>query len=215
MQLRALRVELACPSIGGTTLHRWRTLSAWELAAKAPHIVTSLAAEMPEGYEVRDGIALHATARVERGAVVKTPCLIGPEVFVAAGATLRGGVWLGAGCSVGPGCEVKSSVLLPGARLAHFNFVGDSVIGADANFEAGSQVANRRNERPDGGVDVRLEGAWHRLAQTHFGALVGDGARIGANAVLAPGTLLRPEAVVGRLELLDPATAGEDPRLFP
>ncbi|MNY56934.1 hypothetical protein D3C86_1930670 [compost metagenome] len=36
-----------------------------------------------------------------------------------------------------------------------------------------------------------------------FGALVGDGARIGANAVVAPGALLRPGRVVARASLLD------------
>lgn len=36
-----------------------------------------------------------------------------------------------------------------------------------------------------------------------FGSLVGDECRIGANAVLSPGTLLTPKTVVRRLELVE------------
>jgi acetyltransferase-like isoleucine patch superfamily enzyme len=36
-----------------------------------------------------------------------------------------------------------------------------------------------------------------------FGALIGDHCRIGANAVLSPGTILKPGTVVPRLALVD------------
>ncbi len=36
-----------------------------------------------------------------------------------------------------------------------------------------------------------------------FGALIGDGCRIGANAVLAPGTILETDTVIPRLALVD------------
>ena len=34
------------------------------------------------------------------------------------------------------------AMIVTGSTLAHMNFVGDSVIGRDVNFEAGSIVAN-------------------------------------------------------------------------
>jgi UDP-N-acetylglucosamine diphosphorylase / glucose-1-phosphate thymidylyltransferase / UDP-N-acetylgalactosamine diphosphorylase / glucosamine-1-phosphate N-acetyltransferase / galactosamine-1-phosphate N-acetyltransferase len=43
---------------------------------------------------------------------------------------------------MGPGCELKSSFVFRGSKLAHFNFVGDSVIGSDVNLEAEAIVAN-------------------------------------------------------------------------
>ncbi|MDZ7614087.1 MAG: hypothetical protein U5K51_10655 [Flavobacteriaceae bacterium] len=45
-----------------------------------------------------------------------------------------------------------------------------------------------------------------KLIQTNtekFGSLVGDGCKIGANAVLSPGTILSKNTVVKRLELVD------------
>jgi NDP-sugar pyrophosphorylase family protein len=60
-----------------------------------------------------------------KGAVLKGAVIIGEGSFVAAGAYLRGGVYLGSNCIVGPSCEMKSSFMLGGSKLAHFNFVGD------------------------------------------------------------------------------------------
>jgi bifunctional N-acetylglucosamine-1-phosphate-uridyltransferase/glucosamine-1-phosphate-acetyltransferase GlmU-like protein len=135
--------------------------------------------------------------------VLKGPLILGADCFVASGAYLRGGCWLAEGCTIGPGAELKSSFVFAGTKLAHFNFVGDSVLGADVNFEAGSIVCNFRNERADKEIRVRVAGALHRTGARKFGALIGDGARIGANAVLAPGTLLPAGAVVRRSALCD------------
>jgi NDP-sugar pyrophosphorylase family protein len=134
--------------------------------------------------------SIHPDAVIEPGAVIKPPVVIGAGCFVAAHAYLRGGVVLGDGVTVGPGVEVKSSLIGPGSALAHFNFVGDSILGVDVNLEAGAVIANHWNERA-------------RTGRMKFGALVGDYCRIGANAVLSPGTILEPGAVVPRLALVD------------
>ena len=122
---------------------------------------------------------------------------------LAAGAYLRGGVWLEEACIVGPGAELKASFLFRGAALAHLNFVGDSILGADVNLEAGAVLANHRNERADKTIRIRHEGRILDTGADRFGALVGDGVRIGANAVIAPGALLAPGSVIGRLEHVD------------
>ena len=182
----------------------WGARAPWELTREAAPVVQALVDQLPAGeYAVADGVAIHHTAWVEAGAVLKGPLVLGPRCRVAAGAYLRGGNWLAGDNTLGPGCELKSSFLFAGSRLAHFNFLGDSVVGADVNFEAGSIVCNHRNERADTQVHVRLPSGLHATGCDKFGALVGDGSRIGANAVLAPGSLLAPGAVVQRLALWD------------
>ena len=106
--------------------------------------------------------------------------------------------------------ELKSSFVFAGTALAHFNFVGDSVVGAGVNMEAGSIVCNHRNERADKQIFVRSGkgGALQGTGCEKFGALIGDGARIGANAVIAPGALLRAGQVVVRASLLDQELLG-------
>jgi bifunctional N-acetylglucosamine-1-phosphate-uridyltransferase/glucosamine-1-phosphate-acetyltransferase GlmU-like protein len=70
------------------------------------------------------------------------------------------------------------------------NFVGDSIIGADVNIEAGAIIANYRNELEGRNIRIAYRGQVIDTGVSKFGALVGDGSRIGANAVVAPSALL-------------------------
>lgn len=205
-----VRLEDYIATATGKLPGRFGNAPPWTIAAQAGLIVRELLSALPEGdYEIEGDVAVHRSALVDKTAVLKGPIIIGSGAFVGPAALLRGGVWLDETCSVGPGCEIKSAFLFAGARIAHFNFVGESLIGADANVEAGAIIANRRNER-SGGVMVRIDGALMDTGCGTFGAVVGDGCRIGANAVLAPGTLLRRSTVVERLALVDQERAGDE-----
>ncbi|KAB0519846.1 LpxA family transferase [Pseudomonas extremorientalis] len=182
----------------------WADLAPWALAAQAPAVVRQLLAELPaDQYVIQDEIAIHRTATVEPGALLKPPLIIGAHCFIASGSLLRGGCWLEEHCIIGPGAELKTSFMFSGSKLAHFNFVGDSVLGHGINLEAGSIVANYRNERDDKEVRVRVDGTLQRTGCDKFGALLGDQCRIGANGVLAPGAVLKPGSVVGRGQVFD------------
>jgi len=179
-------------------------LAPWEITTRSEHVVRQLLGSISTAdFAVSSEVAVHRTATVEVGAVLKGPLILGPDCFVAAGAYLRGGNWVGAGCTFGPGAELKSSFIFPGSKLAHFNFVGDSILGSDVNLEAGCIVCNYRNERADKTILVRISGALHRTACTKFGAVIGDNCRVGANAVVAPGALLTPGSIVARASLYD------------
>ena len=184
-------------------LAAWCDRPPWSIVANAEALVQEMLAACGDAFDRRDAVALHRSATVESGAVIKGPAVIGPRCFIAAGAYLRGGVWLEEACVIGPGAELKSSFVFGGSKLAHFNFVGDSILGSDVNLEAGSILANFRNERSNKEIKVRIGTQLHGTGVEKFGALVGDGVRIGANAVIAPGALIRPGQVVPRLSLLD------------
>ncbi|MCV9939654.1 LpxA family transferase [Boseaceae bacterium BT-24-1] len=179
-------------------------LYPWMITSQALDVVRELLATVdPEHYHQEGDVAIHRGSQVEAGAVLKGPILIGPACLIAAGAYLRGGVWLEGRATIGPGSEIKSSFLFAEAKLAHFNFVGDSILGEGTNLEAGSIVANHRNERAAKQIHVRYRDRRVATGVEKFGALVGDHTAIGANAVLAPGTLLAPRSVVPRLSLID------------
>jgi len=177
----------------------------WGLTERAQHIVKELLTRLDANYRVSDGVAIHISASVEAGAAVKAPAIVGPRCFIAAHALIRGGCWLEAECVLGPGVELKSSFLFRGSKLAHFNFVGESILGCDVNLEAGSIIANRRNERPDQTIAFLYKDELIETGKTKFGAVIGDKVKIGANAVIAPGAILTAGAVVERLSLIDQA----------
>jgi NDP-sugar pyrophosphorylase family protein len=175
----------------------------WQATTQAVSLVQEWQRTLGDEYQVQNGIAIHRTATVEEGVVLKGPVVVSAGCFLGAHAYLRGGVFLDEGVTVGPGCEVKSSFLFQGATLAHFNFVGDSLVGAGVNLEAGAVVANHYNERSHKDIAVRASGQLIQTGVQKFGALIGDGSRLGANAVTSPGTILPPGSVVGRLELVE------------
>jgi UDP-N-acetylglucosamine diphosphorylase / glucose-1-phosphate thymidylyltransferase / UDP-N-acetylgalactosamine diphosphorylase / glucosamine-1-phosphate N-acetyltransferase / galactosamine-1-phosphate N-acetyltransferase len=183
-------------------------LPPWDACSRAATIVEARFADLSASYKfIDERIAVHVTAVIEQGAILKAPCIVGEDCFVASYAYIRDGVWLDSRVAVGPSAEIKSSFICDGSRIAHLNFVGNSIIGRNVNIEAGAILANFRNER-DGGEVICFDGQKSiRTGQDKFGALVGDGCRIGANAVLAPGTILARGTVVERLSLVDQAAA--------
>ncbi len=175
----------------------------WQATTQAAALVGEWLRTLGDEYRIHNGVAVHRTATVEEGVVLSGPVVVAAGCFLAAHAYLRGGVFLDDGVTIGPGCEVKSSFVFQGTTLAHFNFVGDSLVGAGVNLEAGAVIANHYNERTDKDITVRVGGQLIPTGVQKFGALIGDGSRLGANAVTSPGTILEPGSVVGRLQLVE------------
>jgi NDP-sugar pyrophosphorylase family protein len=175
----------------------------WTIVRDAETLIQSAIAGLGPEYAVQSDIAVHRSATIEPGAVLKGPAIIGPRCFVAAGAYLRGGVYLDEDCIVGPNAELKTSFMFKGSKIAHLNFVGDSILGAGVNVEAGAIIANYRNEQDDKRIRILFQGEVIDIGVDKFGALLGDGTRIGANAVIAPGATLPPDSRIGRLQLVD------------
>jgi len=105
--------------------------------------------------------------------------------------------------SVPPAENFFSWSIFSHTEIAHLNFIGDSIIGSNCNLEAGSITANYFNERSDKTIYVFYRSERLNTGANKFGSLVGDKCKIGANAVLSPGTILEPGTVVKRLELVE------------
>ena len=131
---------------------------------------------------------------VEDGAMIKGPAIIGRDCRIRHNAYLREHVILGDHCVVGNSTEVKNSLLLDHAVAPHFNYVGDSILGHKAHLGAGVVLSNFKSL--PGNVTVDLEGRPFDTGLRKFGALVGDGAEVGCNAVLNPGSIIGRGAVI-------------------
>jgi NDP-sugar pyrophosphorylase family protein len=175
----------------------------WQAVEYIEDIIRETLPNLEDDYVVKGEVAIHKDARVDPTATILGPAIIGPDCFVGPHTLLRGGVYVGPSASIGPGCEIKHSIIGENTALAHFNFVGDSVIGSRVNFEAGSITANHYNERDDKMIFAPWDGETVETGVTKFGACIGDGSKIGANAVTSPGTILQPKSIVCRLELIE------------
>ncbi len=175
----------------------------WDITNDLSNILRKISPSLGDDFLIKDNIAIHKTAVIESGVTLKGPVIIGENCFIGANAYFREGVYLCSSVKIGPGCEIKSSIIFDHSTAAHFNYIGNSIIGSHVNFEAGSIAANHYNERTDKQISVLVNSAIIQTGVEKFGALVGDHSKIGANAILSPGTILKPNSIVKRLELVE------------
>jgi UDP-N-acetylglucosamine diphosphorylase / glucose-1-phosphate thymidylyltransferase / UDP-N-acetylgalactosamine diphosphorylase / glucosamine-1-phosphate N-acetyltransferase / galactosamine-1-phosphate N-acetyltransferase len=184
-------------------LAQYNKATPWEVTTSLAKILENLLLHFGDEFKISAGIAIHHSAIIESGTVLKRPIIICADCFIGANSYLRGGVYLDSSVSVGPNCEIKSSIISKGSSIAHFNFIGDSIIGSNVNFEAGSLTANHHNDKANKEILIYHNDKAFPTGITKFGALVGDNCKIGANAVLSPGTILSMNSIVNRLQLVD------------
>ncbi|MBK1856643.1 UDP-N-acetylglucosamine diphosphorylase [Cerasicoccus arenae] len=151
-------------------------------------------AAIPKGIHVKGKVYIHPSVKLPPMAVIEGPTWIGAGTEIRPNAYIRGRVIIGQNCVVGNACELKNSLLLDGAQVPHFNYVGDSILGEGAHLGAGVILANLRLDQAN--VPVRLPTGSMDSGLRKFGAIFGDHAEAGCNAVLQPGTVLGRKAVV-------------------
>ena len=145
--------------------------------------------------ESKGPIYIHPSAKIGDYALIEGPCYIGKGAEIRHSAFLRAGSWICENAIVGHSSEIKNSVLLPGSKAPHFNYVGDSIIGFDVNIGAGAKISNVRNDRRNILVNLK-NGKKINTELRKFGSLIGDGSEIGCNVVSNPGTILEPKTMI-------------------
>lgn len=176
--------------------------SAWATLARIGDFLKSRERFEIEG-EVMDGawlqgphIGIGRGTVVEPGALIKGRVLIGENCEIRQGAYIRGNVIVGDNCVVGHTTEAKNAIFLNGAKAGHFAYVGDSILGNEVNLGAGTKLANFKVDTGSRNVAVEINGEKIDTGLRKMGAIIGDGAELGCNAVTMPGALIGPGALV-------------------
>lgn len=162
-------------------------VNVWEVLPKLTEYVKG---QLPKGKDVVIGEG----TIVEEGAYIKGPAVIGKNCFIAHGAYIRDNVILGNNVQVGHPSEIKNSVIVGNTAVAHLNYICDSILGSNINVGAGAKTANLRLD--DKNVRVKVGEEFIDTGLRKFGAIIGDGCKIGVNAVLNPGTVLGKRCLV-------------------
>lgn len=152
---------------------------------------------METGASITGPVFIGSGSTIAPGVEIVGPVFIGEDCSIRHGAQIRAGSILGNGCIVGHSAEIKNSVCMSGSKMQSGVFVGDSVLGLGSRLGSGTILANRRFSQ-----DMVVAGSGtHKVATEveFFGAVIGDYARLGANVVTAPGTLVGPYTWVSSL----------------
>lgn len=165
---------------------------AWEALKKIEPYLAQVAKQNPPprfpGATIGDRVLIGAGTVVEPGAMIKGPTIIGKNCQIRHNAYIRENVLIGDGCVVGNASELKNALLFNSCQVPHFNYIGDSILGYKAHLGAGVICSNLKSL--PGNVTIMVEGKPLDTGLRKFGALIGDGAEVGCNSVLNPGSVL-------------------------
>ena len=147
--------------------------------------------------------------KIEDNVVMKGVISIGKDTVVRSGSYIVGPVVIGQNCEIGPNCyirphtsigdnchigsavEVKNSIIMRGSKIPHHNYVGDSIIGEECNFGAGTKIANLRLDKKDimvGSINTKRQ---------KLGAIIGDRVETGINACINVGSMIGNNTHIG------------------
>ena len=171
---------------------------AWEALKKIEAYLARVTKQNPPkkfpGATIGDRVIIGEGTVVEPGAMIKGPVVIGKNCQIRHNAYIRENVIIGDDCVVGNASELKNALLFNAVQVPHYNYVGDSILGHKAHIGAGVICSNLKSL--PGNVTVELEGKPHDTGLRKFGALIGDGAEVGCNSVLNPGSILGRGAII-------------------
>lgn len=151
--------------------------------------------ELPAGLHVEGSVYIDPSVKLPAFGSIEGPAYIGAGCELRPGVYIRGNVIAGANCVLGNSCEFKNCLLLEDVQVPHFSYVGDSVLGNKSHLGAGAICSNLRLDQAPV-VVCDFEGKRHNTEMRKLGALIGDKAEVGCNAVLNPGAMLGKESLV-------------------
>lgn len=168
----------------------------WEALAHIGAYIEALGPSLdPARFEQRgETVWVAKSAKVFDSAYLGDHIIIDEEAEVRHCAFLRGNAIVGKKATVGNSTELKNVILFNCVEVPHYNYVGDSILGFHAHMGAGSITSNVKADR----TNVIVKGADREIETglRKFGAMLGDWAEIGCNAVLNPGTVIGPHTNV-------------------
>lgn len=124
---------------------------------------------------------------------IEGPVIIGENTMIGPFAYIRGPAIIGSDCKISSS-EVKQSIVMDGTHAAHFNYIGDSIIGKKCNLGAGAKFANLRFD----GELIKVDLGETKLGSglRKLGAILESNVQVGCNAVLNPGTYVAKKAMI-------------------
>jgi len=148
------------------------------------------------GVHLKGSVSLAEGSFVKSGSYIEGPVYVGEGAVVGPNAYLRPGTSLGKGAKVGAGCEVKNSIVMDDdAKIPHLCYIGDSILGNGVSLGAGTITANLKFN--DSNIRSKVKGRLVDSGQRKLGAIFGDGAKTGINVSVFPGIKIGADAWIG------------------
>ena len=183
---------------GNALFHEFfsESLYPWDLLSKIGEFIKAIGPSLSsyEYEKIGDDIWISKEASISEFATIQGPTIIEAGVQLRPGSFIRGNAYVGPSTVVGTATEIKNSLLLGHVEVPHYNYIGDSILAYGAHMGAGSITSNLRADKRH--VIVRYKDESIATGLRKFGAIVGESAEVGCNAVLNPGVMIGERSIV-------------------
>ena len=195
-------IKILIPEIYGVTCkghwldigRPWDLLDANELLLKEEKLVKDKGAVVEKFAIVKGKVHIGKNSIIRSGSYIEGPCWIGENCKIGPNCFIRPTTMIMNDCRVGNAVEIKNSVIMSKTNISHLSYVGDSVIGENCNFGAGTKVANLRNDNDE--VLVEIKNKIVKSGRRKFGCIMGDNVKTGVNVSIMPGRSIYPNSQV-------------------
>ncbi len=140
-------------------------------------------------------VVVEEGARVRSGTYIEGPALIGRESDIGPNCFIRPYTSIGKEVRVGHACEIKNSIIMDYTHIGHLSYVGDSLIGENCNFGAGTTIANYRFDEES--IRMKIKDEIIDTGRRKFGAVFGDEVKTGINSSFMPGVKIGNNSWIG------------------
>ncbi|MCD6359155.1 MAG: NTP transferase domain-containing protein [Dehalococcoidia bacterium] len=157
----------------------WNLLDANERIM--PQIASKNLGETEKNVTLQGAVLVGKGTQIRSGSYITGPVIIGENCTIGPNCYIRPFTTIGNSCHIGSAVEVKNSIIMENTKIPHHNYIGDSVIGENCNFGAGTKIANLRLDKRD----IEIMGV--KTGRRKLGAIIGDGVETGINVSLNVG----------------------------
>jgi len=173
----------------------WDLLEANKLLLEENKENLKIEGEVEKGARIKGPVGVKENAIIRAGAYIIGPTLIDKDADIGPNCFIRPHTYLAEKVHIGNACEVKNSIILKKTQIGHLSYVGDSIIGENCNFGAGTKIANLRHD--DKPIKVLINGKKISSGRRKLGVIMGDNTKTGIGSLIMPGATLGPNSALG------------------
>jgi len=163
------------------------------LRVKKGHSLIAEDLEKAESAVIKGEVIIEPGVKIFENSVVAGPAYLGANSVVANNALVRES-FLGEGSVAGFTTEIARSYL--GDKVwTHSNYIGDSIIGSNVSFGAGTVTGNLRLD--EASVKIIIKDQKVDSGRQKIGLLVGNDVRVGINVSFMPGVKIGAGSMIG------------------
>ncbi len=198
----SLKIQIAedKPVLGLKSDSKWIDVGRpWELLDVNEHFISEMEedirGEIEEGVTIHGNVVLGKNSIIRSGTYILGPVFIGEGCDIGPNTYLRKYTYIGNNVNIGNAVEIKNSIIMDGTNVNHLSYVGDSVIGAECNIAAGTNIANLRFDNKN--IKMDIKGEKLDCGVRKLGAIFGDSVKTGINSSFNPGVKVGINSAVG------------------